>query len=239
MSTYVIGDIHGQDDLLEELLMKIGPAGTDTIYTIGDIIDRGPHPMGALFKLMEMPNVIPLLGNHELMAEPVLTFISEQAASVSAQQMDRDLKVSLAVWMRNGAQTTISEFASLPPRRRALALDYIRNMQLFAQVPAGGSQYLLVHAGLGGFSPERPLEDYTVHELVWERPDYDRRCFPDVSIVCGHTPTQLIEGNLSPGFIYRSSGNIVIDCGACFAGGRLAAICLDTGEEFYSSENQG
>lgn len=31
---------------------------------------------------------------------------------------------------------------------------------------------------------------------------------------------------------------IAIDCGACYLGGRLAAICLDTGEEFYSSPNE-
>ena len=36
------------------------------------------------------------------------------------------------------------------------------------------------------------------------------------------------------GYIYRKNNHIAIDCGACFPGGRLAAICLDTGEEFYS-----
>ena len=31
--------------------------------------------------------------------------------------------------------------------------------------------------------------------------------------------------------------HIDIDCGAYLPGGRLAAICLDTGEEFYSGGN--
>ncbi len=53
-------------------------------------------------------------------------------------------------------------------------------------------------------------------------------------VVTGHTPTQEIAGNPRPGYIYRANHNIAIDCGACFPGGRLAAICLDTGEEFYS-----
>ncbi len=33
------------------------------------------------------------------------------------------------------------------------------------------------------------------------------------------------------------NNHIAIDRGACFSGGRLAAICLDTGEEFCSSVN--
>lgn len=56
-------------------------------------------------------------------------------------------------------------------------------------------------------------------------------------MVTGHTPTQTIEGNPNPGFIYRYNNHIAIDCGAYYPGGRLAAICLDTGEEFYSSPN--
>ena len=37
--------------------------------------------------------------------------------------------------------------------------------------------------------------------------------------------------------MYRKNNHIDIDCGAYLPGGRLAAICLDTGEEFYSSGN--
>ena len=39
--------------------------------------------------------------------------------------------------------------------------------------------------------------------------------------------------------VIRRMTRIAIDCGACFPGGRLAAICLETGEEFYSSDNNG
>ena len=37
--------------------------------------------------------------------------------------------------------------------------------------------------------------------------------------------------------MYRKNNHIDIDCGAYLPGGRLAAICLDTGEEFYSGGN--
>ena len=96
-------------------------------------------------------------------------------------------------------------------------------------------KYILVHAGLGDFSPEKALEDYTIDELVWERPDYSKKYFDDTIIITGHTPTQVIRGNTCPGYIFRKNNHIAIDCGACFEGGRLAALCLDTNEEFYSS----
>ena len=60
---------------------------------------------------------------------------------------------------------------------------------------------------------------------------------PDTYVVTGHTPTQHIAGNPKPGYIYRKNNHIAIDCGASLPGGRLAAICLDTGEEFYVSSD--
>lgn len=91
----------------------------------------------------------------------------------------------------------------------------------------------MVHAGLGNFSPQKDIEEYSLHDLVWERADYEKCYFEDMYVVSGHTPTQLIEKNPRPGFIYQKNHHIAIDCGACFPDGRLAAFCLDTGEEFY------
>ena len=82
------------------------------------------------------------------------------------------------------------------------------------------------------------MDEYTLKELVWDRPNYNRKYFEDILLVTGHTPTQLIdENNENPGYIYKKNNHIAIDCGASFPGGRLAAICLETGEEFYSSDN--
>lgn len=51
-------DIHGEYDKFMELLDKIKLKETDTLYILGDILDRGPHPIKTLRKLMDMPNVI-------------------------------------------------------------------------------------------------------------------------------------------------------------------------------------
>ena len=93
----------------------------------------------------------------------------------------------------------------------------------------GEKQYLLVHGGLGGFTPEKRIEEYSLHDLVWARPDYQKEYFADTNLVTEHTPTQTIPENDNPGYIYKKYHHIAIDCGACFPGGRLAAILSGNG----------
>lgn len=58
MATYVISDIHGEYDKFITQLEKIDLKDSDTLYILGDVVDRGPNPVKTLLKLMEMPNVV-------------------------------------------------------------------------------------------------------------------------------------------------------------------------------------
>ena len=82
MATYVTSDIHGEYDLFIRLLEKIQLKDDDTLYVLGDVVDRGPHPIKILLKLMEMPNVLCLVGNHELMAIECLEFLMQEINSI-------------------------------------------------------------------------------------------------------------------------------------------------------------
>ena len=53
MATYVISDIHGEYDKFITLLEKIDLKDSDTLYILGDVVDRGPNPVKTLLKLME------------------------------------------------------------------------------------------------------------------------------------------------------------------------------------------
>ncbi len=234
MATYVISDIHGEYDKFMKLLDIIGLKDTDTLYILGDVVDRGPHPVKTLLKLMEMPNAICIVGNHELMALECLSFMMKEITHGSIDELDRELFDNILTWQMNGSGNTIEEFGRLDRETQQEVLDFIREYEIYARVRAGGNEYLLVHAGLGNYSPGKDIEDYSLHDLVWKKADYGTKYFDDVYVVSGHTPTQIIEDNPRPGYIFRHNNHIAIDCGACFPGGRLAAICLDTGEEFYS-----
>ncbi len=234
ISIYVISDIHGEYDKFVELLKKIKFKDADTLYVLGDVVDRGPHPIKTLLMLMNMPNVICLVGNHELMALECLEFLIKEITDKSINEMDENMVNNLLTWQYNGSDTTLEEFYKLDADLKHDVIDFIKDFSIYEELTVTGQKYLLVHAGLGNYSPEKDIEDYSLNDLVWERPDYDTQYFEDTYVVTGHTPTQTIEGNPKPGYIYKKNNHIAIDCGAPFPSGRLAAICLDTGEEFYS-----
>lgn len=184
-----------------------------------------------------MPNVICMAGNHEVMALECLTFLMKGITDLSLEELDEKMLDDLVTWQYNGAKTTIDEFGKLSSGEKQDVVDFIRELLIYEEITAGEKDYLLVHAGLGNFTPQKDMEDYSLHDLIWMKADYGMKYYDDIYVVTGHTPTQTIEGNPNPGFIYRHNNHIAIDCGANYLGGRLAAVCLDTGEEFYSASN--
>lgn len=238
MATYVISDIHGQYDMFMELLDKIKLKETDILYVLGDVLDRGPHPIKTLRKLMEMPNAICMVGNHELMALECLEFLMKEITDKSLEELNAETLDNLVTWQFNGSQSTIDEFRKLDSESQMDVIEFIKDFLIYEEVSVNGKDYLLVHAGLGNYSPEKDIEDYSLHELIWVRAEYDVRYFEDTYVITGHTPTQTIKDNPHPGYIYQRNNHIAIDCGAHYPSGRLAALCLDTGEEYYSTPNE-
>lgn len=238
MAVYVIGDIHGEYGMFTELLDQIRLKESDTLYILGDTIDRGPCPVQVLLKLMEMPNAVCIAGNHELMALECLEFLRREITQETIAEMEPEMIYNLLIWKRNGGMATIREFHKLDRETQEDVIDFMKDFLAYEKVTVNGRDYLLVHAGLGNYAPEKEMEDYSLKDLVWGRADYETRYFDDIYVVTGHTPTQMIRNNPNPGYIYRANRHIAIDCGACFPGGRLAAVCLDTGKEFYSGKNK-
>jgi len=236
--TYVISDIHGEYAKLRAVLSKVGLKPEDTLFVLGDVIDRGPDPIKCLQLLMAMPNAVCLAGNHEVMALDCLPFLLQEVTDESVEQISQPQVDQLLRWGVNGNSSTLDEFELLGAEERQDIIDFIGEFLPYVQVEVQGQKYLLVHAGLGDFRPDRALDDYRLDELVWKRADYSKPYFKDTIVVSGHTPTLVIDECSRPGYIFRTEGHIAIDCGACFPGGRLGCICLDTGEEFYSDEQQ-
>ena len=234
MSVYVMSDIHGEYQKFMEVLEKINLSDSDTLYVLGDILDRGPHPIQVMQKLISMENAVCLVGNHELMALDCLEFLQKEITNISIEELDKDMLEKLVLWLHNEAKTTIDGFRKLDKHKRRDIIEAIEDFSVYEEVNVNGSEFLLLHGGMGDFYHGKTIEDCTLHDVVWSRPDYSVKYFDDRYLVTGHTPTQYIEENPNPGYIYRANNHIAIDCGAHLPGGRLAALCLDTGEEFYS-----
>ena len=233
--TYVCSDIHGRYDKYAALLagLRFGPG--DTLYVLGDVIDRGPQGVRVLLDMMNRPNVIPILGNHEFTAAVCLPWLLKEVTQESIAGLDEPRVGALGDWLVNGGEPTLQELGRLRQEERRAILDYILEMDLYAQVEAGGQSYLLVHAGLDRFSPDRDLEDYALEDFLFAGPESNALYRGRDFLVYGHTPTRLLfrqAGEAPQDRIFRRGQQIGIDCG-CVFDGRLGALCLETGEEFY------
>lgn len=148
IATYVISDIHGQYDMFMELLDKIKLKKTDTLYVLGDVLDRGPHPIKTLRKLMKMPNAICMVGNHELMALECLEFLMKEITDMSIEELDEEMLDNLVAWKYNGSKSTINEFSQLDSETKQDVIDFIKEFLIYEEVSINDKDYLLVHAGL-------------------------------------------------------------------------------------------
>lgn len=68
MSTYAVGDIQGCLQPLKCLLKKVGfNPDTDMLWSVGDIVNRGPKSLKALRFFYDLrDNLVMVLGNHDL-----------------------------------------------------------------------------------------------------------------------------------------------------------------------------
>lgn len=225
---YVMSDIHGMYEKYVKMLELIEFSEDDDMYIIGDVVDRGEQSAEILLDMMKRPNVFPIVGNHELMTMNVLDIMFNG----ESEDQPASFEEMMTNWFENGGAQTLNSISKLSEAQRLNVLDYLSDFTGYQTVDAGDKSFIMVHAGFDNFRPERRLSDYSVGELVWHQPDPEFRYFEDESIyvISGHTPTLAFTGE--PRIIHKN-GNILIDCGACFEGRRLACLCPDTMEEFY------
>ena len=92
MATYCTADIHGQLDVFEKLLKDINLKKADTLYVLGDVIDRGPCGIDILKIIMETDNIKMIMGNHEQMC---LDYLGPRGSYMAK-----------GLWFNNGGQET-------------------------------------------------------------------------------------------------------------------------------------
>ncbi len=62
---FIVGDLHGHPDVLYQLMDQVGfDVDTDRLFSVGDLVDRGPNSAAAL-DLLDAPWFYPVLGNHD------------------------------------------------------------------------------------------------------------------------------------------------------------------------------
>lgn len=224
--TYVMSDLHGCYDKYAQMLEKIGFGDGDTLYNLGDVIDRGPDGIRILMDMMDRKNVIPIIGNHESLALSSLKHIRDGVP-------ERALLPTKAyrLWMLSDGEVTATAFRALPKETQAALIDYIESFSVYEEITVEGRRFHLSHT-LPDYRPGLDIHDVTLREFLWGEPDYTVRYGDNARFVTGHTPTNVIAPAYF-GKIWQGCGHIAVDCAAAW-GGRLGCLCLDTMEAFYT-----
>lgn len=221
--TYVMAGICGNWDKYNALLQAISLKNEDILYVIGDVADYGEQSMEVLTDMSMRANVYPIAGKRDLLALRMLNGFDKMLKSGSMP--DPEFAAEMTAWAGEGGKPVLDGFRALDEEMREGILDYLSEFALFEEVEAKDKRFVLVYAGIGDFDPEIPLEDYEPEDFFTPAEVTDR-FFADRILIVGGAPTE-------NGRIERTEDVIRLNCGAR-EGGSLAAICLETGEEFYA-----
>lgn len=237
MSVWAFSDTHGQRWAFDEILSYIGPK--DTVYFLGDAIDRGPDGWNILKEILNDPRFKMIKGNHEDMM--VLAILTEPGYD-SRQQ-----------WYWNGGEVTHKAFRADPN-----GLEIVRRVR---QLPTyleytnpNGIRIRMTHAG---FTPDENDFPGLGDDLIWNRSHFLHDNWNDEIngndlILHGHTPIpyiveeraqiagmtgrnldNLYEGQteIDPGaYWYCRNHKVDIDCGVHYTG-ITTLLNLDTFDE--------
>ena len=236
---YAISDLHGCYREFIDLLDRVEFNKKDTLYVIGDTTDRGEGNVEVLKYMMQHKNIIPLLGNHELMALQVLpAVLGKNNDEINVLMQGENFRHALKQWYYNGGTTTIQQYLRLPIKEQEEILSYMQSFKLYERVVVKGRNYLLIHSLPEKKDAYKHIDDgtYSTMSLLFGRPDFKNPAKytydEDIIIVIGHTPTAVIPG-ATPGRYYKCGNIINIDCG-CVSGRALGMLCLETGNVVYT-----
>ncbi|MDO9145991.1 symmetrical bis(5'-nucleosyl)-tetraphosphatase [Rhodoferax sp.] len=168
MALYLIGDVQGCDSALQGLLDTISfSPSRDTLYLLGDLVNRGPDSAGVLRRLMGFgASAKCLLGNHDLHL---------LAASVGARRPSR--------------KDTLANVLQAPDREAMLA--WLRQQHMAFLLEHQNRQYLMVHAGvLPSWTATQTLALAAEFEAVLRGPNLS----DFLHQMYGNTPAQWLDG---------------------------------------------
>lgn len=211
---YVLSDIHGHLDLFLKMLKKIKFSKNDTLYILGDVIDRGSSSVEILEYIMTQPNIHFILGNHEKM------LLDSYYLNFSTYVYETRL------WFSNGGIATFEKFKILPEQKQERIIKFLEKAPIKEEINVNGQDFILVHASYD--------KDWDEHTVLWER--YPLYINPPANkiVIFGHTGTYHFSDTI-PYQIYNYKNQYGIDCGLARnnSNSQLGCLCLNTMEEYY------
>lgn len=240
---YVVGDLHGCYSLLERLLDAVHfDKSRDRLFSVGDLIDRGPDSLRCL-ELLAEPWFYAVQGNHEIM---MLDFFLPYLLS---GKMDRLKDVTGTGFLNYGGDWVEGYFDA---EKQSMSVEFNRALTMVLDMPQilivgdGKKRFHVIHAEL-----IRP-DHRATGQAVWLDSDIDRwlaeqTLTPEIEdrLYWGRT---LMTGKLAYGNAPRLQfGLSTTFCGHTYATTPrqvLSHLCLDTGAfvthkpELYNEDDE-
>ena len=228
---YVLSDIHGNERRFNSIMKQIGLQPEDTLYVLGDVVDRHPGAIRILRRIMAMPNAKMLLGNHEYMMLRALGCPYDDFV---------DNGTAWDHWYRNGGKETYDHFKYLRKSMKQEIIDFLHSLPVGFDIEVNGKTYKLAHAAPAECFENPDRYKNPIYSSVWRRFGDEYEVPGDATLIFGHTPTDEYQKN-KPMELWYGTRKIGIDCGSGCAEegeeseyGRLACLRLDDGKVFYS-----
>ena len=125
--TYVMSDIHGCYDKYMNMLSKINFSCDDTLYILGDVVDRGNGGMKVILDAAARENVITLKGNHD---HEAYVFLKNLTMPIDDPRACEFASV-FRVWLSDSEKETV--------------LLYLNSLPIFEEIVICGRKYFLAH----------------------------------------------------------------------------------------------
>jgi serine/threonine protein phosphatase 1 len=225
---YVVGDIHGCYADLQECLetVRFNP-DVDRLFSVGDIIDRGPDSFKCL-SLLDEPWFYAVRGNHEQRMLDALRYVNPITL-----ELDYSTGYNAGVIMKNWEINGGDWYRKLSISHQISVLSYFRDkvvgLPYLIQIPYHGFKIGLIHAEFKGNWWELTEEAIKVNpniraEILWGRTYAQMKtgasgikdCGGVDVLIAGHTP------RYSP---FWRGNRLFIDTGAG-KGGNLTLVSL-------------
>jgi serine/threonine protein phosphatase 1 len=232
---YVVGDLHGCYDLLQRVLNEVDFDTTrDRLFSVGDLIDRGPDSLKCL-ELLAEPWFYAVKGNHE---DLMLEFFQSYRRDGHLEDL-QDVRGTRFLWY--GGSWVERYFQA---DKHCMSSEFDRCLALAEELPMilivgeGENRFQVIHSDLirrGGRKDEYP---------VWLDSDIDRWLAEDV-IPASVEDSLLYSRSLMSSDLVRQgntrfqAGLSPTFCGHTYASRprqALSHVCIDTGA-FVSTES--
>ncbi len=245
----IVGDIHACINKLEQALERANFCPeSDTLYSVGDLCDRGFDPVKTLDFVYSLPNFKPVLGNHDLW---LLQHYHPENYRYDSNWIDN-----------NGGSITLNDICYQPEQWGEYVYERLMNTPFSIVL----DDYIIVHGGIPESFMDLPLsaldgvtpkdtgvytQEYRLYsKLCWDRTYYKKaklieskrpgasldvstlfEVIPwDKELIIGHTPVR----SFLP-FFSEDCRLINIDTAGFHIDGKITVMDMET-KEYWQSD---